>query len=287
MMRRRSSPEGPPRRCLDPPISVSPSAAGCGGQDMKDPLGIKLCSAPPTGGVAPLPPGPGVRGPGGATTTSPDVTHPPQLSVKTWGVGSGGGGGGIGSLAGGGGFPRSGGLCATRYYRMHTSRGDVCLGVWGYGGMYVKAEGLHLSRGRAPNAGSSLRNKRHLYSTPSCWRSKHGWFDEREACTKKLGTVGAMPPNTAISQNPGGGGGRRQGPGLPPPPPPRGEGTERNSPHHAAKTEWRSTPNRCRSPSNRRRLPPNCRRLPPNCRRLPPKCRQLPSNRSQLTPRTP
>ena len=37
----------------------------------------------------------------------------------------------------GGGFPKWGGLRVTHYYHMHTSRGDVCLGVWGYGGMYV------------------------------------------------------------------------------------------------------------------------------------------------------
>ena len=29
------------------------------------------------------------------------------------------------------------GLRVTHYYHMHTSRGDVCLGVWGYGGMYA------------------------------------------------------------------------------------------------------------------------------------------------------
>ena len=47
-MQRRSPPEGLPSRCLDPPpfISVSPSAAGCGGQDMTDPDGITLRSAP-------------------------------------------------------------------------------------------------------------------------------------------------------------------------------------------------------------------------------------------------
>ena len=38
---------------------------------------------------------------------------------------------------GGGGGARWGDLHATHYYHMHTSRGDVCLGVWGYGGMYV------------------------------------------------------------------------------------------------------------------------------------------------------
>ena len=42
----RSSPEGPPSRCLDPPSSVSPSAAGWGAQDIEDPYGIHLRSAP-------------------------------------------------------------------------------------------------------------------------------------------------------------------------------------------------------------------------------------------------
>ena len=45
-MQCRSSPEGPPSRCLDPTISVSPSAAGWGGQDIEDPYGINLRSAP-------------------------------------------------------------------------------------------------------------------------------------------------------------------------------------------------------------------------------------------------
>ena len=81
------------------------------------------------------------------------MPHPPQLSVKTWGGGGGGGGvgwrvcvgggggvgwrvwgGGVGrrvwggGSAGAGGFPRWGGLHATHYYHMHTSREDVCLG---------------------------------------------------------------------------------------------------------------------------------------------------------------
>ena len=41
-MQCRSSPEGPPSRCLDPTISLS---AGCGGQDIKDPYSINLRSA--------------------------------------------------------------------------------------------------------------------------------------------------------------------------------------------------------------------------------------------------
>ena len=83
----------------------------------------------------------------------------------------------------------------------------------------MKALGLHLRRGRAPNAGSSLRNKRHLYSTP---RSKHGWLDEREAGTKEIRCRRCLAPQPTISQNPGGGGLRggashtRTGPGRPP-----------------------------------------------------------------------
>ena len=38
---------------------------------------------------------------------------------------------------GGGGGPKVGGLGETHYYHMHTSRGDVCLGVWGYGGKHL------------------------------------------------------------------------------------------------------------------------------------------------------
>ena len=77
--------------------------------------------------------------PGGATTTGPDATPPPQLSVKTCGGGGelGRGGGGVGERVGGGGIIGSlaggGGLRATHYYHMHTSRG--CLGAWGYRGM--------------------------------------------------------------------------------------------------------------------------------------------------------
>ena len=80
--------------------------------------------------------------PGGATTNGPDATTP-QLSVETWGGGGGLGGSGGGGVGWGGGFrvwgggARWGGLRATHYYDMHTSRGGVCLGVWGYGGMYA------------------------------------------------------------------------------------------------------------------------------------------------------
>ena len=43
----------------------------------------------------------------------------------------------MGGPAVAGGFPRWGGLHATHYYHMHTSRRDLCPGVWGYGGMYL------------------------------------------------------------------------------------------------------------------------------------------------------
>ena len=68
----------------------------------------------------------------------------PQLSVKTCvggGVGAGGGGrreGGGGVLAAWrGGSQEGGGMRATHYYHMHTSRVCVCLGAWGYRGMYA------------------------------------------------------------------------------------------------------------------------------------------------------
>ena len=80
----------------------------------------------------------------------------------------------------------------------------MCLGVWGYGGMYVIIE---LS---FPLPGYILL----------IWRSKHGWFDEREACTKKIERRWFHAPQPTISQNPGGPGGggshTRTGPGRPP-----------------------------------------------------------------------
>ena len=55
---------------------------------------------------------------------------PPQLSVKTCRGGEGAVGAGVLAAWLGG-----GGLHATHYYHMHTSRG--CLGTWGHGGMYA------------------------------------------------------------------------------------------------------------------------------------------------------
>ena len=79
-----SSPDGPPRRCLDPTISVSPSAAVCGGQDMKDPYGINLRSAPPNRWC-------GTRAAGPQCPSPPAQTQPPCRcpleQVRTRGVG--------------------------------------------------------------------------------------------------------------------------------------------------------------------------------------------------------
>ena len=83
--------------------------------------------------------------PPGGGGPQPVLMRPtPQLSVKTWGWGSWGGGGRLKGRVGGGlavwpggGSQGGGGLRATHYYHMHPSRGDVCPGVWGYGGMYV------------------------------------------------------------------------------------------------------------------------------------------------------
>ena len=65
---------------------------------------------------------------GGATTTGPDATPPPAICQN---LGAGGEGGVLPAWRRGGG----GGLRATHYYNMHTSRG--CLGAWGYRGMYA------------------------------------------------------------------------------------------------------------------------------------------------------
>ena len=90
----------------------------------------------------------------------------------------------------GGGFRRWGGLRVTHYNHMHTSRGEVCLGAWGFGGMYVIIVLSRLCREE------SLKGSMHKKKNRRHWR--HG-------------------PNTTISQSPGGGGGGHIQ-GLPPPP---------------------------------------------------------------------
>ena len=62
------------------------------------------------------------------------MRHPPSYLSKLWGGGGWAGGavlGGVGWRCGKGGGSAVGG---THYYHMHTSTGDVCLGVWGYRG---------------------------------------------------------------------------------------------------------------------------------------------------------
>ena len=104
--------------------------------------------------------------------------HPGLL--KTWGGGGsagGGGGGGIGSLAG-----RGGGVRATHYYHMHTSRG--CLGAWGYGGMYAIIAISCLCQEE------SLRVLRTKGIVPLS--TKHG--------TKKLAPLAPWPPHCYLSK---------------------------------------------------------------------------------------
>ena len=116
----------------------------------------------------------------------------PQLSVKTCRGGGVGGrvGGGLAARRGGGGSQEGWGLRATHYYHMHTSRGCVCLGAWGYRGMYAI---LAISRLCQEESLQGLKDQRH---SPS---SKHG--------KKKPGAVGAMAPAPLSFKTRGGRGG--------------------------------------------------------------------------------
>ena len=75
------------------------------------------------------------------------------------------GGGGGGRWEGGGGgycqLSRGEGLRATHYYHMHTSRVCVCLGPWGYRGMYAL---IAISRLCQEESIRGLKDQRH--STP-------------------------------------------------------------------------------------------------------------------------
>ena len=129
----------------------------------------------------------------GGATTGPDATPPPPPRYLSK-LGGGAVGAGGGSAGGGG-----GGLRATHYYHMHTSRGGVCLGAWGYRGMYAIIAISCLCREESLKG---LQDQRH--STPlqlsmrqKIWR--HG-------------------PRTAMFQKPGGGC-RIQEPGPAAPPP--------------------------------------------------------------------
>ena len=143
-------------------------------------------------------------------------SHPPSYLSKLGRGGGilGGGGGleGVGGFGCGGAGPKSqagGGLRVTHYYHMSTYRGDVCLGGWGYGGMYVIMALSHLcpeeslnGRRFTPNPGSSLRNKRHLYSAASCALHSLKYLAVRFL---RGGGGNSHPP--AICQNLGRGGG--------------------------------------------------------------------------------
>ena len=67
------------------------------------------------------------------------------------------GGGGIGSSAGGG-SQWGGGLRTTHYYHMHTSRGCLCLGAWGYRGMCAIIAISHLCQEESLKG---LKDQRH------------------------------------------------------------------------------------------------------------------------------
>ena len=131
----------------------------------------------------------------------------PQLSVKTWG-------GGYWQLGQGGGSQGGGGLRATHYYHMHTSRVCVCVwGAWGYRGMYAI---IAISRLCREESLKGLKDQRHR--TPS---TKHG--------TKNWAPLASWPPHRYLSKLGGGGVGwggshKRTGPGRPPPPVHKGPG---------------------------------------------------------------
>ena len=139
----------------------------------------------------------GHKGPRGGRPQLVLMRHPPPAICQNLpgGGGSSWGGGGGGrresGWVGGGlaAWPRGGGLRATRYYHMHTSRG--CLGAWGYRGMYAI---IAISCLCQEESLKGLKDSRHstpsqLSMGPKNWRLwRHG-------------------PRTAIFQNWGGRGG--------------------------------------------------------------------------------
>ena len=112
---------------------------------------------------------------GGATTTGPPL---PAICQNL-------GGGSAGGL--GGGFPRWGGLHATHYYHMHTSRGDVCLGgsvSMGLGGVAYKDRARPPPR--APNRRPLASTCQLFLRTPNLsvfgLSRLPGWAYTRNAC---------------------------------------------------------------------------------------------------------
>ena len=158
----------------------------------------------------------------------------PQLSVKTCG-------GGVGGRAGGGYWQlsRGEGLCTTHYYHMHTSRVCVCLGPWGYRGMYAL---IATSRLCQEESLRGLKDQRHSTPLPlsmgqKIWRRwRHG-------------------PHTAIFQNSGGGRvaykdrarpppveGALSSNDTPPPPAPVSKVLKKNGPNKSVRWTRRSVP---------------------------------------------
>ena len=97
----------------------------------------------------------------GAQLQSVRMRPYPQLSVKTCRGGELGRGGVLAAQPGGGPKRGGGGLRATHYYHMHTSRVCVCLGAWGYRGMYAL---IAISRLCQEESLKGLKDQRH--STP-------------------------------------------------------------------------------------------------------------------------
>ena len=132
-----------------------------------------------------------------------------------------------GGRPGGGGFPNVGG--PTRDPLLpHAYHQGGCVSGAGSGKLPVVVVKQGLQMGTCVHSGCGdlhfATNDIRLAPRLANVRSKHGWFDEREACTKILWRRWRHGPDTTISQNPGGGGGgwgvshTRTGPGRPPPP---------------------------------------------------------------------
>ena len=98
---------------------------------------------------------------GGGGRLQPVLMRPtPQLSVKTWG------GGGLAVRPGGGGS-QGGGACAQPTTPTCIPPGGMC--VWGFGSMErCMWEHWDCTRAGEELRMQDLRNKRHLYSAPSC-----------------------------------------------------------------------------------------------------------------------
>ena len=145
--------------------------------------------------------------PGGGRLQPVLMRHPPSYLQKLAGGGGEVVGGGVGGgvLAAG---PGVGGLRATHYYHMHTSRVCVCLWAWRYKGMYAIIAISHPCQEESLKVLRVLRTKGIV--PPS---TKHG--------TKFLAPLAPQPLHRYLGGGGGGAGGCRiQGPG--PAAPPRG-----------------------------------------------------------------